>query len=282
MNYRHAFHAGNHADILKHAALAAALAIQIKKPKPIVVLDAFAGAGRYDLGLDERAARTGEWRGGVERLWERREQAPAALTPFLDALGMENPDGALRYYPGSPALAQHFLRVGDHLRLVEKHPEEAALLAHAMGRDGRVKVFEEDGWTALRAQLPPTPRRGLVLIDPPFEAQGEFQRMTASLKEGLKRWATGVFMLWSPIVDRALNRAYREQAAVVAGETPCLAIELSPRREGAGGLIGSTLLCLNPPYGFAEACEQFGPFLAETLSDDGAAGWSAMWLVEPK
>ena len=282
MNYRHAFHAGNHADILKHAALAAALAILIKKHKPLVILDAFAGAGRYDLGLDERAARTEEWRGGIERLWAQKEHAPNALTPYLNILEAENPQGVLRYYPGSPVLAQHFLRGDDRLRLVEKHPEEADMLAREIGPDGRVKIFTEDGWTALRAQLPPTPRRGVALIDPPFEAPGEYQRMAAALKEGLRRWATGVFLLWSPIVDRTQSQAYREQAAVVAGETPCLAIELSPRPEGCGGLIGSTMLCLNPPYGFAEACASFGPYLASILSEPGASGWSAEWLVEPR
>ena len=193
MNYRHGFHAGNHADALKHAALALCLARLTAKPKPMVVIDAFAGAGRYDLLLDDEPGRTNEWKAGVGALWGEDVARTAALRPWLDAVAAENEGDELRFYPGSPRIAQSMLRREDKFLLVERHPEEAQRLRAALGRDSRVRVYEEDGWTALRSFLPPTPRRGLVIVDPPFEEPGEFDRMAQALGEGLRRWSTGVW-----------------------------------------------------------------------------------------
>lgn len=283
MNYRHGFHAGNHADALKHAVLAAALSIMTGKPKPMTYLDAFAGAGGYDLLLDERAARTNEWRSGAARVWPRGAVAEIpALAPYGAALAARNPNETLRYYPGSPQIAQTLLRTEDRIRLVELQPAEAELLSDAMSRDSRIKIFAEDGWKALSALLPPTPRRGLVLIDPPFEQPGEFDRMAGALKAGLKRWATGVFLLWHPIVDPAAVARYLNAATAAAGAAPCLSLSLTPRA-GGGGLLGSGMVCVNPPYGLEDAAAAFGPALAAALAqDDGAPGWRADWLVPPR
>lgn len=284
MNYRHAFHAGNHADVVKHALLSTALSLLTAKPKPLTFIDAFSGAGRYDLALDDRAERTGEWRRGVGLL---AAGAPiAALAPYLDVVRAENDggskDGALRFYPGSPRLAQRMIRPDDKLLAVERHPEEAESLRRILAGDRRARVYEEDGWAALASFLPPTPRRGLVLIDPPFEAPDEFARMLKAIRDGLRRWATGVFMLWHPVKDLAAVAAYERGAREAAGATPALLCELLVRRRESGGLVGSGVLILNPPYGLAERADAFGPALAERLGEDGGGSWRAEWLTPPR
>lgn len=278
MNYRHAFHVGNHADVLKHTVLAWVLARLAVKTKPFSVLDFFAGAGWYDLALDERALRTGEWRDGVDRVWAAAETAPASLRVYLDAITDGAQGGALRRYPGSPVIAQRALREGDRLTAVERHPEEAAALRAALGRDSQARVAEEDGWTAVKALCPPTPRRGVTLLDPPFEQPGEFDRLSGALAEALKRWGAGVHLLWHPVKDLRATAAYERALSRAARETPLLLLELRVRPASAGGLIGSGLAIANPPYGLADAAAEFGPWLAETLGD-GDGAWRAEWLV---
>ncbi len=287
MNYRHAFHAGNHADVLKHSALAMALRRLCAKPKPLTALDFFAGAGRYDLVLDPRAQRTGEWRDGVARVWGAAD-APAALAPYLEAIAAEQPAAdagrdalGLRRYPGSPALLQRGLRAEDRLVLVERHPEEAEALRAALGRDHRARVSVDDGWTAVKALTPPDPRRGLALLDPPFEAPSEFARLTQALEDGLRRWATGVYLLWHPVKDRQAVRAYERALARVAGDTPLLLAELRVKPDTASGLIGSGLAIANPPYLLDADLAAVGPWLADRLA--GSAGaWRLDWLTPPR
>lgn len=283
MNYRHGFHAGNHADALKHAALALCLARLGMKPKPMVVIDAFAGAGRYDLLLDDEPGRTGEWRAGVGALWAEDAASDPALRPWLDAVEAENENGELRFYPGSPRIAQTMLRPQDKLLVVERHPEEARRLRETLGRDSRLRIYEEDGWAALRSFLPPTPRRGIVIVDPPFELAGEFDRMAAALHDGLRRWSTGVFLFWHAAKDRRATAAYLRAAREAVGETPCLAAELAVAPDDAPGLGASGIVIANPPYGVAEAIEQAGQALASTLSAPGVAQpWRLDWLTPPK
>lgn len=281
MNYRHGFHAGNHADALKHSVLAAALAIMTAKSKPLSYLDLFAGAGRYDLLLDDRAQRTGEWRDGLGALWDGAAW-PTAAAPYRSVVDALNAGGALRWCPGSPAIAQALLRPDDALRLVELQSDEANTLSSSLRGDDRARVLEQDGWAALASLTPPTPRRGLALIDPPFEKPGEFDRMVDAIQMLGKRWATGVALLWHPIVDRRRVDAYVRAATATAGETPLLSLELSVRPDGAGGLTGSGMICLNPPYGLAERTAEIGRFLGDTLAAPDAAGFAQRWLVEAR
>lgn len=284
MNYRHAFHAGNHADLLKHALLDAALRLMSQKPKPLVVVDAFAGAGLYDLRLDERADRTGEWRSGVDRLWARGSRgANDPLAPFLSRLAEWNPpDEAFRWYPGSPALALAALRAEDKLLAVEKHPEEAATLRARVGSDRRARIYAEDGWAALRSFLPPTPRRGLVIIDPPYEAQGEFERLAAALSDGLRRWAAGVFLLWYPIKTEFEHQDWAESLEAASGAAPLLQTSLMVRKEGEAGLIGSGLAIANPPFGFDAVSDAIGAEMSSLLTEAHADGFRQTWLRAPR
>ena len=281
MNYRHGFHAGNHADVLKHAVLALCLTAMSRKAKPLVAVDAFGGAGRYDLLLDDRAARTGEWREGVARIWAARATAPTELEPFLELLRAENEGGELRFYPGSPLVAQRLLGPEDKLLAVELHEDEAAALIRDLDGDRRARVYTQDGWAALRSFLPPTPRRGVVLIDPPFERPGEFDRMVAAARDGLRRWATGVFLFWHPIKDLDACARYAEDLCAVAGDTPLLSLDLLVKDPSEGGLIGSGLMILNPPFGLAEETARLGPWLAEQL-DQGGGAFAQEWRVAPR
>lgn len=270
MNYRHAFHAGNHADVLKHSILALALGRMTAKPKPLIVIDLFAGAGRYDLALDERALRTNEAAEGVGRALSGEPSSP--LKPYAATVAALNRPGEHRIIPGSPLVALQGMRAGDRFFGVELHPEEFERLNHHLCADKRVKLFQEDGWRALASFLPPTPRRGIVLIDPPFEKPGEHARLVGALATGLKRWASGVFLLWRPIKDLELDARHVAEAAAVAGETPLLDIRLLVAPADAGGLIGSGLMVANPPYGFADDVRALASELSDRLTRPGALG----------
>ena len=194
MNYRHAFHAGNFADVLKHAVLALILSHLRRKDAPFRVIDTHAGIGLYDLEGDE-ASRTGEWRGGIGRLDEADIPAGIAerLAPYLTVVGDIRRAHGPFIYPGSPEISRRLTRAQDRVVLIEKHPEDAALLAANMKRDQRVKVVELDGWTALKAYVPPPEKRGVVLIDPPFEEAGELARMARGVTAAWSKWRTGIY-----------------------------------------------------------------------------------------
>jgi 23S rRNA (adenine2030-N6)-methyltransferase len=256
MNYRHAYHAGNFADVLKHVVLMRCLVHLTRKPAPFRVIDTHAGAGRYRLHQAE-ALKTGEWRDGIGRLLGPEaapfsEPAAALLAPYFDAIRAENTDGTLSIYPGSPALIRTLLRSGDALIANELHPEDVATLKMVFARDKACKVIQQDGYSALKALLPPKERRGLVLIDPPFEEPGELIRMTAALKEGLERFATGIYLLWYPIKDEKpvarFHKAINEVALSAKIEAP-LKIELL-LREARNPLIlnGCGVVVVNAPH----------------------------------
>lgn len=270
MNYRHAFHAGNHGDVLKHLALVLVLDALKRKPTPFAVLDTHAGRGLYDLGGEE-AERSPEWRSGVGRLWGQGG-LPTPLANFLATLGRFNPDGALRCYPGSPALVAEALRAGDELAACELHPEEHAALKTAMrGRPG-VRIHARDGWEALGALLPPAQRRGLVLIDPPYEPPGELERAAAALVAAMRRFRHGIYLWWRPLKsESALDAVDSEIANFGIGES--LRADLwidTPRPDGK--LVGSSLLLLNPPFGIERDLELCLPALADLLAA-GRSGW---------
>ena len=199
MNYRHAYHAGNFADVLKHAVLALVIEHAKLKPAPFRVLDTHAGIGRYDLTTAE-AAKTGEWRQGIARLIgpDARpipDTQAGLLAPFLDVVRGENPLGELRFYPGSPLIARRLLRPDDRLIATELHPEDCAELRRRFARDKQTRIVELDGWLALKAFLPPKERRGVILIDPPYEARDELQRVTDGLAAAVRRFRGGTYLL---------------------------------------------------------------------------------------
>jgi 23S rRNA (adenine2030-N6)-methyltransferase len=252
MNYRHSYHAGNFADVLKHAVLALVIEHLKRKEAPFRVIDTHAGAGRYALTSKE-ATKTGEWRDGIDRLIGREAKPLGAevarrLRPYLDAVRAENP-GALASYPGSPCLALRLMRSQDRLIANELHEEERKHLEAAIGRDARAKVMGLDGWLALKSLLPPKERRGVVLIDPPFEEERELERLTRGLAEGLERFATGTYIAWYPIKDPKPVARFHKAIAAMALAKPPLCAELFVRRPSDPDILnGCGLLIVNGPY----------------------------------
>lgn len=276
MNYRHRFHAGAFQDVFKHAVLALVVEHLKAKEKPFLVLDTHAGVGRYDLA-GEAAGRTKEYEGGIARLFDASD-LPTELAAYIAVVRALNPDGRLRWYPGSPCLVRALLRPGDRLVAAELHPEDAATLATAFARDRQVKVHHLDGYQALKAFLPPTPRRGLVLIDPPFEEKDEFDRMAAGLKAAYRRWATGIYLLWYPIKDRVDVRRFH-RSLTASGVERIAAAELSILpNETPGVLTGCGLALVNPPFGIEGALGRLLPDLARRLAQRGRGGWRFDWL----
>lgn len=269
MNYRHAFHAGNFADVLKHAVLALCVSYLKEKPAPFRVMDTHAGIGRYDLAGIE-AGKTLEWIDGVGRLLGI--DAPSAppdvaplLEPYLDIVRKMNRGGALSLYPGSPMVARALLRPEDRLVVNELHPQDNAALAALFKDDAQVKVMAMDGWTAVRALTPPPERRGLLLIDPPFEAPGEFDRLAQGLADARKRFATGVMVLWYPVKDLRAVEAFYERIDGM-GEMKSLRAELFIRAPADGVFSGCGLLVVNPPWKLKAQLEKLGPFLADRMA----------------
>ena len=270
MNYRHAFHAGNHADVFKHVVLLALLDALKRKDTPFMVLDTHAGRGRYAMH-DDPARKTGEADSGVARVLGAKADA-VAIKRYQDAVRACNPDGGLRIYPGSPLLVATAMREDDRLVCCEMQPDEARALGALFGRDRRVHVQTGDGYAAVKAQLPPTPRRGLVLIDPPYETQeAEFGAVLAALAEGLGRWPQGVFAVWFPIKERrSLQRFLRAVAKLPAQEI--LLAELLVRPDDSPlRLNGSGMLLLNPPWKIDAEIAAALPALARELGEAGAS-----------
>jgi 23S rRNA (adenine2030-N6)-methyltransferase len=270
VNYRHAFHAGNHADVLKHVALLFCLDALKRKNTPFGVLDTHAGAGRYDL-FSAEAMRSPEWRRGVGELWGWRAAPPAAQR-LLQALQAGNSEGTLRYYPGSPLLIAQELRAGDTLDACELHPDEYANLRRCMGAFDTSRAHLRDGWEALMGLLPLQQRRGLVLIDPPYEEPGELALAGKKIGAALKRFAHGVYLWWRPLKSESeLSRADDELKANSAART--LRADLWVDAPAANGkLNGSSLLLINPPFGLDAALRQALPPIAGRLAR-GASGW---------
>jgi 23S rRNA (adenine2030-N6)-methyltransferase len=281
MNYRHAFHAGNFADVLKHAVLARILAYLGKKDAGYHVIDTHAGIGLYDLASDE-ALRTGEWQGGIGRIRDARLSPALAdyLAPWLTAIRAVNGGDDLLLYPGSPAIATALGRLQDRFLFNELHPQDAETLAALFAGDRRVRVGSEDGYVTVRAKLPPYERRGLVVIDPPFEEAGEFDRMVQALRDAEKRFATGCLLIWYPIKDVAAVDGFLKEAAT-SGYRRLVAIEQWIREPGGDGpLSGAGVLVANPPYKLADETEAILPELTRLLAEDGEAGGRVLRLAD--
>ncbi len=276
MNYRHAYHAGGFSDVVKHAVLALALGHLRRKDTPFFVLDTHAGIGRYDLS-GPQAEKTGEWQGGVGRLLAAPAPQPA-LTPYLDAVRRLNPEGGLRWYPGSPEVARGLLRPGDRLALVELHPEDMAELKGGFAGDRRVGIHHMDGYAALKALLPPPERRGLVLIDPPFEVKDEVARLRAGLAQALKRWSTGIYLIWYPIKARPAIERFHADIAMLAPPPTLVAEVLLRPAEDPFRLNGTGMLIVNPPWQLDAALGELLPWLAAQLAPEGG-DWRLDWLT---
>jgi len=277
MNYRHAFHAGNFADVLKHATLARVLTHLSDKPAAFRVIDTHAGAGLYDLAGPE-ASRTGEWRDGIGRL--RDVSIPSAvaalLAPYLDVVRDLSTDGA-RAYPGSPLLALRLLRPQDRLIACELEPTAAAALAAALGRDPRAKHVTLDGWLALNAYLPPKERRGVVLVDPPFERADEFSRLAHGIVNATRKWATGTYLIWYPIKERREPAAFVD-ALVRAGIGKILGIELDIGECGPG-LRATGVVVINPPWRLADEMRLLIDWLVPVLARGPGAAARVDWIA---
>jgi 23S rRNA (adenine2030-N6)-methyltransferase len=270
VNYRHAFHVGNHADVLKHAVLLFCLDALKRKPAPFGVLDTHAGRGLYDLASEE-AERSPEWRDGIGRLWTWPDPPPL-VARYLDAVRAFNADGELRVYPGSPALVTGALRGEDVLTACELHPEEYAALRRALPRTASVQVHARDGWEALGALLPPAQRRGLVLIDPPYEAVDELAHAARALGTALKRFGHGTYVWWRPLKSGAALEAADAEARAQGAREILRADLWTAAPAPTGKLVGSSLFLINPPFGLNEALRAALPFLAEALTK-GQSGW---------
>ncbi|TXN07214.1 23S rRNA (adenine(2030)-N(6))-methyltransferase RlmJ [Methylobacterium sp. WL122] len=265
MNYRHAFHAGNFADVLKHLVLTRVLAHLCLKPAPFRAVDTHAGLGFYDLTADE-AGRTAEWLDGWGRLDDPFPEAVEdLLTPYRAAVAAVRARHGATTYPGSPALIREFLRAGDQGVFVELHPADHAVLRERFNEHARTKVLHLDGWTALNAMIPPPERRGLVLIDPPYEVPGEIDRLGAHLAKAVAKWPTGVFLAWYPIKNLA---AVDRMAGVLDGALvrPALRLDLMIDRPDDTRLTGNGLIVVNPPWRLAEEAALFLPALADRLA----------------
>jgi len=280
MNYRHAFHAGNFADVFKHAVLCRVLAHLREKPAAFRVIDTHAGAGVYDLTAAE-AGKTGEWRDGIERLLSAtiNPDIRQLLAPYLDAVTALNPDGRLALYPGSPMLAQTFLRRQDRLIACELEPRAAAALGRVLAGDNRAKAIAIDGWTALTAYVPPTERRGVVLIDPPFEQPDEFSSLAQRLAAAHRKWPTGIYLLWYPIKEPSEVSAFI-RGLVRSGIAKMLRVELILPTAGPDtGLRGSGLIAVNPPWTLHDDLKVVLPVLADVLSRGAAGAATLDWLA---
>lgn len=277
LSYRHSFHAGNHADVLKHTVQSLIIDALKEKEKPFLYLDTHAGAGRYQLS-GEHAERTGEYLDGIARIWQR-DDIPQELASYMQAVKAYNHGGHLRYYPGSPLIARQLLREQDRLHLTELHPSDFPLLRSEFQRDNRAKVAREDGYQQLKSQLPPLSRRGFILIDPPYELKTDYQAVVDGIQEGYKRFATGVYALWYPVVLRQhIKRLLK--ALQATGMRNILQIELAILPDSdRHGMTASGMIVLNPPWKLASQMQHVLPWLHAALSPAGTGHTLLEWVT---
>jgi len=277
MNYRHSFHAGNHADVLKHAILLRMVTLMQRKDAPLCYLDSHAGTALYDL-QGEAAERTGEYRDGIGRLWTQ-DDLPGLLADYRDAVARHNPDGELRLYPGSPQLVADTLRENDRMILSELQPEDAQTLKAHFAEEPRIAVHQRDGYELAKAFLPVAEKRALWLLDPPFEKGDDLQRCLQAMEQGIQRMRQTVIALWYPIKDQRLLRDFYRQIGT-AQLPKVLRVELNVRPADTSlGLNGSGLMLVNPPWPLWEELEQVLPQMAGQFAQSGAGDWRMDWLV---
>ncbi|MEP3276008.1 MAG: 23S rRNA (adenine(2030)-N(6))-methyltransferase RlmJ [Stappiaceae bacterium] len=281
MNYRHAYHAGNIGDVLKHIVLSLIIEHLKLKPTSFRIIDTHAGIGVYDL-TSEEAHKTEEWHNGVGKLYPTTfpDEIEVLIAPWRQVIESLNPGGVLNNYPGSPFVSAHLMRPGDRLLALELHPEDHAKLTKRFSRDKRVKAIHLDGWLALKSFLPPKENRGLVLIDPPFEETDEFGRLAEALRIGTKRWTNGIFAFWYPIKNTRESEAFYD-ALKETGIKKALKLELATGKPHATGTMrASGMIIVNPPWQLKSQMELLLPFLADQLSTGQDSFHQVEWLIE--
>jgi 23S rRNA (adenine2030-N6)-methyltransferase len=280
LSYRHAFHAGNHADVLKHAILVQLLRYLAQKDKAYWYIDTHAGAGVYAL-KEGYAAKSAESTSGIVKLWKRND-LPPVLADYVEEVSAINPDGELRYYPGSPYLAWRMMRAQDRMRLFELHSTEIDVLRHNFRDAGRrAMLFAGDGLEGIKSLLPPAPRRALVLIDPSYEDKRDYARTLTCIEESLKRFASGTYVIWYPQVTRPESQRFADQLTRLQ-EKNWMHVSLtvsSPPTDGFG-LFGSGMFILNPPYTLPKAMKDTMPWLVEALGQDKAAQFKVEFRLD--
>jgi 23S rRNA (adenine2030-N6)-methyltransferase len=277
VNYRHAFHAGGFTDVLKHIVLTRLIEYLKLKPAAFRVIDTHAGIGRYSL-TGEEARRSPEWQAGIAKLLkaELPDRVKVLLTPYIEVVEGENPRVPLARYPGSPLIARKLFRPQDRLSALELHPADYRKLRDLFEGDVQVRVTELDGWLALNAYVPPKEKRGLVLVDPPFEEDGEWARLVEGLGKAHRKWATGIYALWYPLKEpREVNAFVADLKAT--GITKMLRAELSIGPPVAGALYGSGMIVVNPPFVLEDELKAVLPALAKVLGE-GRGGWKLEWI----
>jgi 23S rRNA (adenine2030-N6)-methyltransferase len=275
--YRHAFHAGNHADVLKHIVLTLVLRYMNQKEKPYRFIDTHAGAGGYSLE-GQYAKKKGEYLQGIGRLWGR-DDLPEAAADYMGWVKAFNPDGQMEQYPGSPALAQTLLRPQDQLRCFERHPTDHRILASFLGENPNASVYDTDGFTGLKSQVPPSTRRAVVLMDPSYEGHADYGHVITSLREAIARFAEGTYMVWYPQVQK-LEAAQLPRKLEGLAPKGWLHVRLTVQLPNAlgFGLAGSGLFILNPPYTLHEKLQALMPYLVNVLGQYDQANY----LIEQK
>ena len=276
MNYHHAFHAGGFADVIKHIVLVRILTYLHEKPAPFRVIDSHAGSGLYDLS-GEQARRGGEWLTGIARIMQARfsQTAASLVKPYLDIVRAFNPHGPLQAYPGSPLIARAMLRPQDRITACEIEPAARKALIDALRKDAQARVVDLDGWVALPAFVPPNERRGLVLVDPPFEASDEFDRLADGFNSAFSKWPTGVYLLWYPAKSRRASDQLARQVAQTTGsvrpERTCLRLEFSVAPQAVDSALTSCgLLIVNPPWTLQGELKTILSELEKPLGQGGA------------
>ncbi|CAN5460997.1 23S rRNA (adenine(2030)-N(6))-methyltransferase RlmJ [soil metagenome] len=270
--YRHAFHAGNHADVLKHTILTLVLRYMNEKPKPYRLIDTHGGAGGYSLE-GRYAQKKGEFEQGILRLWDR-DDLPPAVADYVQLVRQFNPDGMLEQYPGSPAFAQMLLRAQDQLRLFELHPTDHRILASYIGSVKGAEVYDKDGFDGLKGQVPPSSRRAVILMDPSYEGHGDYSRVIVSLREAMARFAEGVYVIWYPQVSKleAAQLPKRLEALAPKGWLHARLTVQRPDSQGFG-LAGSGMFIINPPYTLHDQLLSVLPYLTDVLGQYDEANY---------
>ncbi|MDP4491750.1 MULTISPECIES: 23S rRNA (adenine(2030)-N(6))-methyltransferase RlmJ [Vibrio] len=276
LSYRHSFHAGNHADVLKHIVQSLILNSLQQKEKPFVYHDTHSGVGRYDL-THEWSEKTGEYKQGIARVWQQ-DNIPAELDSYLDAIRQLNQGETLRYYPGSPRVARAHLREQDRMVLTELHPSDYPLLEQEFHRDRQVSIYKEDGFARLKASLPPQERRGLVLIDPPYELAKEYRDVVQAIAQSYKRWATGIYAIWYPVVNRC-DIDDMVEGLQGLGIRKILQIELGVSPDtNERGMTASGMIVVNPPWTLESQMQTILPFLKQAIAP-ATGHYKVEWVV---
>lgn len=263
LSYRHSYHAGNYADVLKHTILTLCLESLKEKDKPFIYLDTHSGAGRYLL-QSEHAEKTAEYLSGVTPIWQKNN-IPTELEPYLSVLKYYNRTPTLKYYPGSPLIAKQLLRKQDKLFLSEIHSSDYPLLRQEFSKDGRAQVSREDGFLQLKSKLPPESRRGLILIDPSYEMKDDYQKIPLALHEGYKRFATGIYLIWYPVVNRKQTQSMID-GIIGTGIKRILQIELAIKPDNnQKGMTATGMIVVNPPWKLYQQMQVILPWLKQML-----------------